>query len=216
MIALFLACSGGDADLLAGRDPCCSAADAGVAVWDTCHDTTVKRVTCEQTADGACCEVGWTAACATFYAEFASTCSAPTAGVGAGAALPEVGRASDFAGLDRVRVALTVEVDPAPEQTGGNVFYAGFAELDPNSGGPPRGQPPTDYGMVATWVAEFPVTAEIELSPGLHYFGMYGFGSHPQPGDRMGELVTLAAGASTLKLVISDVTVPSDGGSPQR
>lgn len=213
MLALLLACSGGDdAATPSVADPCCVAAAAGVEVWEQCQDATVLKVTCQQ-ASQSCCSVAWTEDCASFYEEFSPTCTAEVDPARNDAA-SRGSKAITFSG-ERTKVKLTVKVEPAPTQAGGNIFYAGFAELDPKSGGPPRGETPNDYGLLVHWASTFPATEEVELVPGLHYFAMYGMGDHPSPGDRMGSLVQLTEGATELTLTVSGVTIPTDeDGAP--
>ncbi len=234
LLALLLACSGGDepggdaADAAkAAVDPCCSGGEPGAAVWEECQDKTVLEHVCARAE--ICCTVQWVEPCASGYAQFASTCTA-AAVTGAGAAPaggPDAARGGpvdapvttedQLAALDdarRVNVTVTVDMDPPPDKPGGSVFYGGFVEIDERVGMPVRDSIPADYGAVGRWVQEFPVDKELELVEGLHYFVMYGFGEHPLPGDRMAPLQQVE-GPGAMSYVIGERTIPKPGEVPE-
>jgi hypothetical protein len=231
LLILLLACSGDDeappAAPEAQVDVCCEPGEPGEARWETCADKTVLEHVCKRAE--ICCTVQWAEPCASGYARFAATCavdpaSEPAAGGGPTASDTQPGRSDppqttqdklfSLNDADRVKVKVTVEMDPAPETPGGHVFYGGFLEVDERVGMPVRDAQPADYGFVGRWVQEFPVSAELELVDGLHYFVMYGLGEHPQPGDRMTTLQQVS-GAGELKYVIGSRTIPKEGEVPE-
>ncbi|MEC7947857.1 MAG: hypothetical protein VX265_09840 [Myxococcota bacterium] len=207
----------------AAADVCCEAGDPGEARWEACADQTVLEHVCKRAE--ICCTVQWAEPCASGYSRFAATCASVAAdaaatGDGAGSASgpdgPEQATADRLAAVevgDRVKVKLVVDMEPAPDASGGHVFYGGFLEVDERVGMPVRDSRPSDYGAVERWVQELPVEAELDLVDGLHYFVMYGFGDHPQPGDRMAPLQQVQ-GAGELRFTIRDRTIPKEGETP--
>lgn len=196
MLALLLGCSAcNDGPASSGVDPCCSPAGPGEEVWDTCHDTTVKAVTCQQAA--TCCEVAWGDECAAFYQEFSPTCGALAAGG------PSNDGPLPGADLDRTTVKVSVTMDPVPNAAGGNLFWEAFEHEDPFQA------PPVDFGQLSLWTNSFPVETEADLAPGLWFWAVYGLGEYPQPGDRRSAVVQLQEGASTIELVIGAERMPA-------
>ena len=223
-------------------DPCCDPGEPGEARWESCEDQTVLSHVCKRAE--ICCTVQWAEPCAAGYARFAATCAvednatvgpgtSPTPPTGGGpptdgsaatgeGALPgqpepPQTRQQGLLSLDdssRVKVVVKVDVVPPPDTPGGHVFYGGFVEIDETVNMPVRDSRPADYGAVAQWVQGFPVEAELELYDGLHYFVMYGFGDHPQPGDRMAALQKVS-GAGTMTYVIGPRTIPREGEVPE-
>ena len=86
---------------------------------------------------------------------------------------------------ERRSVRLQVAMDPLPAELGGNLFYAGFESIDPETGRPDQGARPMDHGIIARWVGEFPVQTDVELVPGLDYLVMYSMESYARPEDRV-------------------------------
>ena len=84
----------------------------------------------------------------------------------------------------KVKVRVELKMTPPPKKSGGNLFLAGFVEIDEQRGTPKKGSFPDHYIPVAIWVDEFPWKGELELVPGLHYFARYGHSSFPEPRDR--------------------------------
>ncbi len=118
---------------------------------------------------------------------------------------------------DRPRIELTVVVDmqPAPETSGGHVFLAGFDDLNPRTQMPIRGSQPQDYKTLAMFVQGWPATAEVKLITGMHYFVMYGFNEWPSPGDRMSTFIEITEETQgPLKYTIESMSTPKDEDGP--
>ena len=90
---------------------------------------------------------------------------------------------------------VTIALDPAPTKEGGNLFMAGFIEIDEAIGAPHEGAFPDHYLPAAIWVSDFPWSGKLGLVPGLHYFARYGHSALPQPGDRVSEPLTVPGSA---------------------
>jgi len=125
---------------------------------------------------------------------------------------------------ERRSVRVKVELEPAPAELGGNLFYAGFASVDAMTGRPAQGARPADHGIVARWIAELPVEVDVPLVPGLHYVVMYSEEAYARPTDRVAPAQRLGAG-DTLSFVIPErpvlpaprtaaVSEPSPSGGP--
>ena len=244
VLSLLLACSSEDEATPAStpaaseRDACCEPGEPGEARWESCEDQTVLSHVCKRAE--ICCTVQWAEPCAAGYARFAATCEVEgdtksTVGPGSSTPVGPSGGAPSAAdavpgqaepprqpgellttleGVERVKVVLKVDMQPAPETPGGHVFYGGFTEIDEMVGMPKKNSRPSDYGSVAQWVQDFPVEAELELYDGLHYFVMYGFGDHPQPGDRMAPLQQVS-GAGEMTYLIDARRIPKEGEVPE-
>jgi|GEM_PF-3967545 len=79
---------------------------------------------------------------------------------------------------------LIVEQTPRPEDNGGNVFLAGFLEMDSN-GLPAAGLIPSDYQQLGVWVQTWPYRREVQLVDGLYYYVQYGYSEAPSVEDRV-------------------------------
>ena len=104
---------------------------------------------------------------------------------------------------ERRSVRVRVTIEPPPAKLGGNLLYAGFASVDAMTGRPAQGARPTDHGIVARWIAELPVQADVSLVPGLHYVVMYSEEAYARPTDRVAPAQRLGAG-DTLSFVIPE------------
>ncbi len=79
---------------------------------------------------------------------------------------------------------LIIDQTPRPEDNGGNVFLAGFLEIDEN-GYPGTGLVPSDFQQLGVWIQSWPYRREVQLVAGLHYYIQYGYNEMPDIRDRV-------------------------------
>ncbi|MEE2827606.1 MAG: hypothetical protein VX498_00340 [Myxococcota bacterium] len=105
--------------------------------------------------------------------------------------------------------AIEIHVDPAPDKPGGNLFLAGFKELDKATMAPEHGAAPDDFVTVAVSVPSLPWAGEVKLRPGLSYFALYGHGDFPDQGDRVSKgNQVMNTGSDALVFRIGPKTAP--------
>ena len=109
-------------------------------------------------------------------------------------------------GIQEVATTINVQFDPAPEKLGGKVFLTGFEQFDPILGLPQRNAEPIHFLVLNTNLEGASLSAEVQLQKGLGYIAMYGWGDHPEAGDRMGKIIHYK-GDETLQLNIGSNTV---------
>ena len=81
-------------------------------------------------------------------------------------------------------VVLVIDQTPRPEDNGGNIFLAGFLEVE-EEGYPATGLIPSDYQQLGVWVQTWPYRREVRLVDGLHYYVQYGYSEAPAVEDRV-------------------------------
>jgi hypothetical protein len=124
------------------------------------------------------------------------------------------------AGLQTEPFEVVFELDPPLEDgsTRGNLFLAGFSEIDEEMQMPARGAQPLDFRTVKLGIKRWPHTEELELSTDLYYIAMYGPGENPAPTDRMSPMFQLpASGGEAVVFTIGDPpnrenAGPAEGG----
>ena len=101
---------------------------------------------------------------------------------------------------------VTVLFEPAPEKQGGKVFLTGFEQFDPILGLPQRNAEPIHFLTLDPSFEGAELSTDVQLQKGLGYIAMYGWGDHPNIGDRMGKIIHYQ-GDDTLQLTIGSNTV---------
>jgi len=103
---------------------------------------------------------------------------------------------------------ISVQFDPKPEEEGGKIFLTGFEQFDPILGLPQRGAEPIHFRILDPKFEGTSLSVDVQLQKGLGYIAMYGWGEHPETGDRMGKIIHYEGG-ETLELTIGSHTVGS-------
>lgn len=108
-----------------------------------------------------------------------------------------------------VEINISIDIDPRPEDNGGNLFLVGFENVDEH-GKPLSNTAPSDFRQLGIWVQKWPFTQEIELIQGLHYMALYGYSEYPSPNDMVSETTQVSTDSNgPLKLVIQPTQTPN-------
>jgi hypothetical protein len=113
--------------------------------------------------------------------------------------------------IPTIDVKVHIDVDPRPQDNGGNLFLLGFEEVDAHSM-PLKESEPADSKQLGIWVQRWPFVQEVQLIEGLHYRAIYGYYEQPSPGDMMSQTVQAGApGQDVLKLVVQPAPKRDEG-----
>jgi hypothetical protein len=117
---------------------------------------------------------------------------------------------------ESVDVKLTIDINPRPDDSGGNLFLVGFENVD-DYGMPIENTAPADFKQLGIWVQKWPFKQEVALIEGLHYKALYGYSEYPSPQSRVSKthpVATIKNGELTLVVQLKADSGKNEKGSP--
>jgi hypothetical protein len=115
-----------------------------------------------------------------------------------------------------IDVALNIDINPRPDDAGGNLFLVGFENVDEH-GMPLEETAPGDFKQLGIWIQSWPFKQDVELIEGLHYRALYGYSEYPSPQDSVSKTHAVSSIKNgQLELMIQSSTANGRGvkGTP--